>query len=272
MIDSSKILITGASGMVGSACNFGIKLSRQDLDVADFGRFKKKVLEHKPSAIFHFAGADLRTCESLPLQSIRSNIEGARNAALVAKNEGIPLVFLSSGTVFNGHFGEIFSEQCLPDPQQIYGLTKFLAENWILDIFPHALVIRTGWLFGGHGSRQKKLADIILENIKENTPIRATKFQTGSHTYVADLISEILNQLNFGTSGIRHIVNSNCATAYDLASYLCEKLGHLHLLEEQKVVTSGPIRRSASEALRSDYIFMRDWTDALDEYVSLKLG
>lgn len=75
------------------------------------------------------------------------NFRLALNLANVCREQGIPLIQLSSPYVFDGEKKLGYNEQDEPMPQGIYGRTALQAEVELQKIERH-IIIRTGWLFG----------------------------------------------------------------------------------------------------------------------------
>ena len=102
-IDLEKILITGSEGMVGSYIDFGIKTDRHSLDVTNLNSVLSICQKNKPSAIVHLvAETDVDKCEREPEHAYLINSIGAYNVALVAKELGIKMVYISTAGVFDG--------------------------------------------------------------------------------------------------------------------------------------------------------------------------
>ena len=88
-----------------------------------------------------------------PLAAIRTNILGTKNVIAAANESGARVVFLSSGAVFCGPRGTEYFEEQTPEPMNVYGMTKFLAEQAVqLQTFCQGTTVtQTGSLPGGFG-------------------------------------------------------------------------------------------------------------------------
>ena len=264
--------------MIGRAIPWGIKLTRTELDLAEPARIPTTLDGLDLSAIINLAAIDLRTCEKNPFGAYRINVFGNQALFDYSRRRNLPYVFISTASVFNGPQGSLFFEDSIPDPLHIYGQTKWLAEQW-MDLAgverpqPH-LILRTGWLFGGHGSHHRKFVDIAIDNAKQNLPITASPDQQGSPTSLKDFVETLGELLAKKITGIYHLVNSGAATAAEMAQVIIETLGSQAPLEIKSAAgilqaNSGgtTIRRSPCEVLGSRKLQSRPWQDALREYV-----
>lgn len=261
-------MVTGAGGMIGSALPWGLKLSRAELDVGQLFTLTQKLDALRPEAILHLAALDIRQSERNPLLSMKVNVLGTLGLAEYARSRGVPFVFLSSAAVFNGPRGSVFFEEMPHDPVNIYGQTKHLAEVLIQKSCPGALIIRTGWVFGGHGAHHRKFVDDAVEKARAGAAIEATDQQQGSPTYVRDLVSVVAGLLEKCESGIWHVVNEGAATPVEIAEAIVGTLRSRSpiTLRPNAHFQDGPAR-SASEVLGSRKIRLRSWREALIELI-----
>lgn len=273
-VELSRILVTGGEGMIGRVLPFGVKLSQRELDVRSPEDIERALERHQPSAIVHLAALDIRQAEADPLAAYATNVLGSYHVACAARRRSIPLVFLSSGAVFNGDVGAVHGETAPPDPVNIFGQTKWLAEILLRETLEDLLIIRTGWVFGGHQAYHRKFVDVALELALRGEPIQATVDQWGSPTFVHDLVGEIRRLLLSGVYGTVHVVNAGAASGMDIAREIVRVTGSRSELLEVKGVdlpNPGP-RRPASEVLVSRRVRLRPWGEALREYVLARVG
>ena len=134
-----------------------------------------------------------------------------------------------------------------------------------------SIIIRTGWLFGGHQKKHYKFVETVINNLYTNTPIYASNNFFGSPTYVIDFIDKMKELILNHEYGIHHIVNEGAASGYDIAIEISKLLNmDVSLITEVNHVNipnSGP-NRSQSEILITINNQMRNWKIALKEYVN----
>ena len=262
-------LITGASGMLGSNIDFGIQPSSSELAVTNPIKIKKYMSSRNNiSCIIH-----LRDSEENCNKSIDININGTTNMLSVAKELNIPFILVSTGAVFSSEKSNIsFDEKYIPCPNCIYGETKYASEKIAL-LYDKTIIIRTGWLFGGHQKKHYKFVETIINNLYTNTKTYAANDFFGSPTYVIDMIDKMKDIILNNRYGIHHVVNDGAACGYDIAYEITQILNIDNSLivsvKSTDVPNSGP-NRSKSEVLISmnKDNTMRFWKLALNEYVN----
>ncbi len=269
MADLNKILITGGYGTIGTHLGFGIKPTKKELDVTNLKSISEAFKKYSPSGILCLSSIDLRNSEQNPFEAYNVNVFGVYNLAKEAKKRNIPLILISTGAVFSGSINDTFNEESIPNPVNIYGQTKYLAEIIALESSDKNLVVRTGWVFGANkDSKKKGIFDKMLDLAIEGKEIKATYDQHGSPIYIKDLSSELKKLISKNYSGIYHIVNFGRASALDFIkeaiTYL-EKKSKINKLSVSEFISN--IKRSPSECLVSEKIKLRTWQEALKDYL-----
>ena len=267
-------LITGGSGMVGNNISFGIKPTSSEMDVTNMPTIQKYISSlNNISCIIHLASLNLRESEKNNNKSINVNINGTTNMMSIAKELNIPFVMMSSGAVFSSSDNNVsFDEKSIPCPGSTYGETKRASEKIAL-LYDKSIIIRTGWLFGGHQKKHYKFVETVINNLYTNTPIYAANDFFGSPTYVIDMIDKIKELIINCEYGIHHIVNDGAASGYEIACEISDILNIKHTpinsVKSSDVPNSGP-DRSKSEILVSinKNNQIRTWQSALNEYVN----
>lgn len=257
--------------MVGAQIPFGIKLSHAELDITDAASVTRATGKYRPEAILNLAGlVDLRKCEEDPERAVRLNTDGARTVAKAAAAAGVPLVHFSSCLVFDGKKETPYVEVDECDPQTVYGKTKLAGERATLQEAPDALIVRTGWLFGGF-EHDTKFIKRFVDALRAGVLVRATSDRVGSPTYVPDLLATVLSLLEQKECGVIHVVNSGTASYFDVALEIQRCLGtrtEVHSVTQAELDQDEP-PRGMMEALASERgIMLRPYTEALAEYVT----
>ena len=269
MVDLNKILIAGGHGMIGSHLDFGIKPSKAEFDVTNSKNISEKCKQYNPSGILCLSSINLRDSEQNPLEAYKVNTLGVYNLAKEAKKRKIPLILLSTGAVFSGRAEDSFSEENIPNPKNIYGQTKYLAEIITLENSKKNLVVRTGWVFGANkDSKKKGIFDKMLDLAIEGKEIKATYDQYGSPIYMKDLTSELKKLISNNHSGIYHLTNDGRASALDFIEEAVTYLGNKPKINKLSVTEFvSTLKRSPSECLVSKKIKLRSWQEALKDYL-----
>ena len=268
VFDDSRILITGASGMLGSYVDFGLRPDTDTLNILDKDSVSEYVKKYAPTAIIHLAGAtDMALTETDPLYAYELNVRGTYNVAKAAGDAGIPMVYVSTSRVFKGDKETPYTEEDVPEPMTQYAHTKYLGEMITATHVPKHLIARTSWVFGGGPERDNKFYGNIIRQLNKSV-ISALNDVYGSPTYGKDFIATIKKLLAEGQTGIVHIVNEGVATRHDLAKHMVKQL-------KPDVVVKGVDRSFFSssttlptnESISSTRCVLRPWQEALDEYL-----
>jgi dTDP-4-dehydrorhamnose reductase len=143
-----RAIITGAAGLIGQylvktaprwAPSWEVTgLSRANLELTETLDVDARIHALKPDLLIHCAALSrTKACEQDPDQARRINVEATAHLAELSQN--IPLIFLSSGEVFDGKTGW-YSETDEPSPINVYGQTKLEAEQTVLQNPGHTVV------------------------------------------------------------------------------------------------------------------------------------
>jgi dTDP-4-dehydrorhamnose reductase len=198
MATSGRILIAGKSGrvardLVEAAERLGIAvtaLGRPDLDMRDRGSIARALAEHAPSAIVNAAGmVAVDEAERDPEQAFAINRDGAARLAAATAEAGLPFLHLSSDYVFDGAKGTPYREDDPVAPLSHYGRAKAAGEAAVLAAHPGALVVRTSWVYGPHGTN---FLTTMLRFAETQDTVRVVADQYGTPTAGADLAEALL--------------------------------------------------------------------------------
>lgn len=277
------ILITGGDGQLGkelqktlSVCHSVCSFGRRELDVTSKDQADKVISELNPDVIIHAAAyTAVDKCETDRKKAYEVNSLGAGYVAQAGQKVNARIIYISSDYVFDGKKQFPYSENDSPNPQSVYGMSKWLGEKLVL-ANGDATVIRTSWLYGHHGQNFVKT---MLELGKTNKYLKVVNDQTGSPTYVNDLV-EIVNQLLDKKSGIYHVSNSGSCTWYSFAKTIFEEAG----FNPNRIlpVTTGEYGANAPRPvysvmdhqaiLRQDIKAPRHWKEALQDFIRREIS
>jgi len=272
---ADSIFVTGGSGMIGSRLHFGMRPTSKEVDITDYHTMKRYIDNNMKniSCILHLAALNLRDSENDPKKSIHVNIEGTNNLIKIAREKDVPFILVSTGAVFSSCNGNsIFDEKCVKTPNCIYGCTKSTSEELALT-YDKTIIARTGWLFGGHQKTHYKFVENTIMNLLANQVVHASDDFYGSPTYVYDFIEQLKYLIENKKYGIHHVINSEYASGYDIATEIASLLNkstdQIIAWPAEKIPNSGP-KRSNTEMLVSIHAYnkLRDWRSALKEYVT----
>lgn len=265
------VLITGSEGMVGGYMNFGIRLTHKELDVTDLRAVTDALMTHKPRAVIHLAAAtDLVRCEQDPSYAYAVNAVGTYHVALASRAVGARLIHVSTSGVFDGLKKEPYTENDAPNPVNVFGHSKYLAELAVRGILDNFLIVRTSWVFGGGRERDKKFVGKILRQ-REAAEVRAVADRRGSPTYAKDLAAALGTLADGDARGITHLSGGE-ATRYDVAREALSLAGsHAKVVAATSADFASNYTSGENESMiRSPLI--RPWKESLKEYVETEWG
>ncbi len=272
MARKHTILITGGGGMVGQQASFGIALSHTQLDILKPQSIERAIKKYKPTAILHLAAmTDMLACEQHPKVAYEVNVVGTGNIAQACAKHKLTLIYLSTCVVFDGKKSTAYSEKDVPNPLTTYGQTKWLGELLVQTLAPNHLIIRTGWLFGGGKNIDTKFVNRTFQKLLHNQEVVATYNRTGSPTYVPDLLDTVQKLLTNSTRGVVHVVNSKTASYFDVAKKI-QKIGGFSASITpitSSAIESKEVRRGKQETLRSSHVKLRNWDNAIKNYIHI---
>jgi dTDP-4-dehydrorhamnose reductase len=149
------VWITGAHGLIGNylvqtapgfAPDWRVRaLTRADFDLLDFAAVEREFQKDRPQLVVHCAAISaISEAQKNPAFAQRVNIEVTR--LLAGLSAEVKFIFFSTDLVFDGARGN-YIETDSPNPLHVYGETKAVAEQIILEN-PQHVVVRTS-LNGG---------------------------------------------------------------------------------------------------------------------------
>ena len=196
-----KIYIAGCAGMLGEAfyklfstdCELmctDINLSSiwlSPLDFRDLSLYKQSVLEFMPDLLFHLgAYTDLEFCESNPDDAYTTNTLSVENAAYIANQLRIPLLYISTAGIFDGR-KEYYDDWDLPCPLGAYARSKYAAEIYVTQNVERHLVCRAGWMMGGGPNKDKKFVQKVMAQIRGGgKELNSVDDRLGTPSYTQD--------------------------------------------------------------------------------------
>lgn len=267
MIDRARILTTGANGMVGSYIDFGIRTDAKEMNILDFEKTMRVVLEAKPQAIIHLAAAtDLDRAEQSPEYAYELNAAGTYNVAMAARAVGATLVLASTSGIFNGKKDGPYAADDAPDPQNYYARSKHMAELIVRGLLPDSIIVRGCWMFGGGPQKDARFVGAIVKQLV-NPEIKALDDVVGSPTFAKDFVAGILQLLDSGKHGTFHLGNAGACTRLEVAEHIVATLKpSVRVSAVQGDYFKLPAARVTNESMISES-FMRPWQEALTEYL-----
>lgn len=221
-----KILITGSKGQLGSELAVLSKThtqfewvftDREELDLCDLVHLEESLSAINPQYIINCAAhtAVDRAESELELSDVLNHQSVAVLAKWSSAND-CKLIHVSTDYVFDGTASKALAETALPNPINVYGITKLAGEKACLQENPSSIIIRTSWVYSSFGANFVKTMSRLMQ---ERDSLNVVNDQIGSPTYAADLAQAIMTIIahNNWQAGIYNFSNEGEISWYEFA-------------------------------------------------------
>ncbi len=277
----TKVVITGAGGMLATALEAGLgrgfpvtALTEQQLDITDREAVFKSMQELQPELIINTAAyTAVDQCESDEARAMLINGTAVGYLARAARKTGARLIHISTDYVFDGEKEGPYREEDKTNPLSVYGRSKLLGEQELINSCDTYVILRTQWLFGENG---KNFVDTILQLAQENGTLKVVDDQYGSPTYTRDLVSVIrwFAEHPDVRGKVFHFSNEGVVSWFRFAREILMLAGmRTDVIPVDSSEFPRPARRPHNSALdktavkQMTKIDIRPWYDALYEYM-----
>jgi dTDP-4-dehydrorhamnose reductase len=278
-----KVAVIGANGQLGSDLVRTkpqgvelISLTHRDIEISNLNSVMETFKSLKTDAVINTAAfhkTDL--CEDKPKEAFKVNSVGLKYLAEAANTYGFILVHISTDYVFDGKKGELkepYYESDLPNPLNVYGISKLSGEFLVKNYLERYYIVRVASLFGKAGASGKggNFVYTILNRAKTKQPLKIVDDIYMSPTYTFDAAKEIwkllLDKRDFG---IYHITNSGFCSWFEFAR---EILKIAHINTDIQSVSHKEFKTKAKRPLWSPLasekgVNLPHWRDALERFI-----
>jgi len=276
-----KILITGASGQLGSEVVKLLKKrkmeylspSRDELDITDQKIVNQYFKKNNPDMVIHCAAyTAVDKAETAKGDCYSVNVQGTKHITNACKKFDSKLVYISSDYVFDGHGSVPFTEIDAPNPVNYYGETKYQGESIVRSELEQYYIIRTSWIYSESGYN---FANTMIKLSIDHEEVSVVTDQIGSPTYAFDLASYIIELITTDDYGIYHITNEGYCSWYEFCLEIYKQMDiktNVNKVLTQDYVTKAkrPLnsRLDKSKIKEQLNIHPRSWQNALEDYLS----
>ena len=264
-----KILITGSEGNIGKRLipylkkksytihRFDIKQGFADDytvgNVCDSAELSRVFEQFKPDVVYHMAAMVSRiTCEASPVLTVDTNLKGTQNVIDLCCRHRAKMIYFSTSEVY-GNLGGELREADACEPNNIYGLTKYLGEKLVEYAVKNyslsAVTVRPFMFYdeledmGVHRSAMIRFAEGLLR--KEKITIHAGAMRSWLH--MDDAVTALEKTIFVKTYKVINIGHPDVIDIDTLAQMMCDELGLVkdnfvvtHALPERMTLTKYP--------------------------------
>ena len=282
-----KIAIVGAGGRLGAALareyarDAEVRaFNRQQLDLSNPERTRDTLAGTDFDVLINCAAqTNVDRCETHPDEAFQLNAEAPRLLADICTGKGARLVHISTDYVFTGDKAEPYMEEDSAHPISVYGESKLVGEQRVLEVSDRHLVVRVSWVFGPD---RPSFVDWAMQRAREHDYVGAIgdKFSTPSYTLdLADMLQRLIG--NDRASGIFHATNGGSCSWRDYGQHAIDrcvaeglpmKARHVEpvpLASMEKFIARRPLHTTLSTAKYTQLTghTPRDWREAVADYV-----
>lgn len=285
------IVIIGSNGQLGTDLQPALRdfrvtpLTHAQIDVADFVRAREVLAPLAPDAVINTSAYHkVDVCEDEPGLSFAVNANGPYNLARLAAELNYTLVHFSTDYVFDGSANTPYAEDALPNPVNVYGVSKLAGERLACNFCPRHYVLRTTGLYGVAGASGKggNFVETMIRLGKSGNPVRVVHDQVLTPTATADLAAAVAQLLAREPSkpvpyGLYQVTSQGECSWFEFARSIYELSGMKVDLSPITTAESGSkARRPAYSVLGhrrwvdTGMAELRPWRTALGDYLRAK--
>jgi len=242
-----RILVTGSEGNIGSELVPYLEKMGHDVlcldivqdyrknymvcDILHLSDIEKEVSEFHPEYVYHLAAMVSRvTCEKAPHLATLTNISGTTNIIQLCKRNNAKLINFSTSEVY-GNQNVLLDEDVIPMPNNIYGLTKYLAEQIaVYEAVNNGLQcinLRPFMMYSEHENMGENRSAMIrfAENIWKNKPITVHAGAVRSWLHVSDAVAILEKLLYVNGNETINMGNLDYINIEEMAEIMCDYAG-----------------------------------------------
>ncbi|KAJ3570133.1 hypothetical protein NP233_g4595 [Leucocoprinus birnbaumii] len=221
----AKIVITGASGVLGSAIYRALKTTNHaviglansraqgglsKIDLTDQSAIQDFLRESKPDWVIHCA-AERRpdVAEKDPDGAQRLNAEVPGHLASLAKDLGFTLIYISTDYVFDGT-APPYGPASQTNPLQLYGKSKRDGENAVSSVAGAKIaILRVPVLYGPAPHNSDSAVNILLDIVQDQS---GKQYKMDHYATRSEQAAAFNNSIIAGTNPSRNMRYSNPPT------------------------------------------------------------
>ena len=282
----NKIALIGADGQLGSELVKVLDDQKvfafyyPEFDVTDAAKMSDTLRSIEPEMIINTAAYHrVDECEDNPGASFAVNTIAVRELAFLCRELDAVMVHFSTDYVFDGRKRTPYVEDDLPNPLNLYAVSKLAGEFFVQNIPQKFFLIRTSGLYGEAGCLEKgtNFVDTMINREKRGEPIHVVNDQWVTPTSASELAQKLKELFETTQWGLYHMTNEGECTWYEFAQTIFELMGSSVHVEPVDTVSYG------AKALRPAYSVLENrnaikigitsfspWKDALEVYLKKK--
>ena len=256
-----KVLVTGASGLLGRSVFQKLKQEKWEVTGTSFSRKKndlitldltnenevnKIIWELRPDFIIHCAAEKSPdACQNDPEKTLKINVEATTRLAKLSLEISAKLLYISTDYVFDGTKPP-YQTFDTPNPINAYGLSKRAGEIEILQTNSNSIILRVPVLYGPINSLNESAVTTIFSTVLNTNATKNDHWAIRYPTYTPDIADAIYKIISLPEAkqlkGIYHFSGNESFTKYEMAKVMAEVFGlpHQHILADPNPTPGAP--------------------------------
>jgi dTDP-4-dehydrorhamnose reductase len=247
------------------------------LDVTDAESVDKRLTNENFEVLINCSAyTAVDAAEEDEVRAIALNVEAVRHLIEACRQKSAFFIHVSTDYVFDGSATRPYNEEDICNPQSVYGHSKWVGEQLIIESGLPSLVVRTSWLYSPFG---KNFYKTIRQRLEAGAPVQVVNDQQGVPTSALDLARALLHladrHAQVTKPELLHVSNTGPTTWYDFAVAIGKAVApYQHITPVDSSAFKTKAKRPAysvlsTEKFEKDFGYtLRHWQEGLAEVLS----
>lgn len=261
-----NLVVFGSNGQLGTDLIKSLKkdynvysFSKKECDICDYSVLKRKLVKINPTFIINAAAfTKVDEAETNIDEAFKVNHHSIANFTKLSKEMDFVFIHFSTDYVFNSKNNIPIKEDDAKDPINVYGESKLMGEEEIVNSLDKFFIFRVCWVYGKSGNNFPKT---ILKLARTKKELNVVNDQIGCPTptsLICDVVAQVIreNEEDANNYGIYHISPNGACSWFDVANEILkftQTKSNLFTLENINPVDSSQF---PTEAKRPSYSYL----------------
>lgn len=234
-MNKAGVAVIGSNGQLGTDLTAywtskGVPvygLTHKDVFVEDIDSVRSALSSQRPTLVLNAAAFhNVPQCEQDPDRSFAVNAKGSMNVAKVCEELEAQYVYYSTDYVFDGVKRAPYTEGDVPNPLNVYAMTKLAGEYGALNYCRRGYVMRISGIYGAVPCRAKggNFITTMVRLAKEKPEVRVVNDEFLTPTPTAEVASASFRILEKDDPGLYHLTSEGECSWFEFAKVIFDTL------------------------------------------------